>query len=260
MAERFPSLDEFDTGATEARGPALTSSDADPDADFLARERALLGDDANLFASSTDNAATVEDGDDDLLGGGYTDGGAHGSSGNMGGFEDDMGGFESSFPSLQSGNEAVAPGGTITGVSPGAPYLPTVTSNHGYTGYNDEGEEEPQVLREWRERRDQAIRQRDEASANRKAETVKAAQQAIDDFYENYNSKKEKMIGQTHREAEEFLKSREDTTAGGTSWERIAKLVDLTGKGSGGNEGKKKMREMLISLRKDENAPGASGV
>ncbi|KAK5006808.1 hypothetical protein LTR28_006059 [Elasticomyces elasticus] len=103
MAERFPSLDEFDTGATD--GPALTSNDADPDADFLARERALLGDDANLFASPTDNAATVEDGDDDLLGGGYTDGGAHGSSGNMGGFEDDMGGFESSFPSLQSGNE-----------------------------------------------------------------------------------------------------------------------------------------------------------
>ena len=41
--------------------------DDGPD-DFLSRERALLGDDADLFASSNDKLATVED-DDDLLGG-----------------------------------------------------------------------------------------------------------------------------------------------------------------------------------------------
>jgi hypothetical protein len=59
------------------------------------------------------------------------------------------------------------------------------------------------------------------------------------------------------------MKSREDTTAGGTSWERIAKLVDLSGKGTVGGaagSGKQKMRELLVSLRKDENAPGATGV
>jgi hypothetical protein len=58
------------------------------------------------------------------------------------------------------------------------------------------------------------------------------------------------------------LESREDTAAGGTSWERIAKLVDLSGKGArGGASGseKAKFRELLMSLKKDEKAPGATG-
>ena len=107
-----------------------------------------------------------------------------------------------------------------------------------------------------------AIQHRDEVSQSKKEETVKAAHQAIDDFYENYNNKKDKTVSQTRKEAEEFLKSREDTTAGGTSWDRVSKLVDLSGKGvSGGAQGsaKGKFRELLLSLRKDENAPGASG-
>lgn len=117
--------------------------------------------------------------------------------------------------------------------------------------------------RQWRERRDNAIQKRDEASENRKAETIKAAQQNIDEFYENYNVKKEKSLNTTRKEAEEFLASREDTAAGGTSWERIAKLVDLSGKsakGGASGTGKERFRELLLSLRKDEKAPGASGV
>ena len=107
------------------------------------------------------------------------------------------------------------------------------------------------------------LQHRDEVSSNRKAETVKAAQGAIDDFYDNYNNKKDKQIAQTRREADEYIKNREDTTSGGTSWERIAKLVDLSGKGQGGGAqgtGKAKFRELLVSLRKDEKAPGATGV
>ena len=59
------------------------------------------------------------------------------------------------------------------------------------------------------------------------------------------------------------MAKREDTTAGGTSWERIAKLVDLSGKGQvGGGEGstKKRMRDMLMSLKADKEAPGVGGV
>ena len=164
-----------------------------------------------------------------------------------------MNDFESSFPAVDTQNEAVAPGGEITG-----PTLPhrAAETYHG-------SEEEPVAVREWRERRDQQIQARDERSASKKAETVKAAQEAIDEFYETYNNRKDKQIGQTRKEAEEFLQKREDTTSGGTSWERIAKLVDLSGKGSaGGASGtsKARMRELLLSLRKDENAPGAQGV
>ena len=66
---------------------------------------------------------------------------------------------------------------------------------------------------------------------------------------------------QTAKEAEEFLAKREDTTSGGTSWERIAKLADLSGKGhasGGAGSSKQKMREMMLELAKDPNAPGAT--
>jgi len=156
-----------------------------------------------------------------------------------------------SFNSLANNPQNVAPGGTITG---SAQY-------QSYASYEQEAE--PPVITEWRERRDLALTERAEKSERKKDETVKAAQQNIDDFYENYNQKKEKTIAQTRREADEFLASREDTSAGGTSWERIAKLVDLSGKGAKGGAsgtGKERFRELLVSLRKDKDAPGASGI
>lgn len=58
------------------------------------------------------------------------------------------------------------------------------------------------------------------------------------------------------------MASRDDTSAGGTSWDRVAKLVDLSGKGAKGGAngtGKEKFREMLVDLKKDEKAPGAQG-
>ena len=118
------------------------------------------------------------------------------------------------------------------------------------------------MIKDWREKRDAQIAKRAEQFAAQRAETIREAQQNIDDFYENYNNKKEKMIAQTQKEAEQFLANREDTTSGGTSWERISKLVDVSGKGAKGGaagSGKERFRELLTSLRKDEKAPGAEG-
>ncbi|KAJ8068023.1 hypothetical protein OCU04_003600 [Sclerotinia nivalis] len=231
MADRFPSLEDFDSSAQTTQGDSTFEGGAD---DFLSREKALLGDDADQFTTGNDNAAFVEDGDDDLLGGG-------------GGEE--VHEFESSFPAIDTRNENVSPGGQIT--STYTNYQPRVSD-----------EEEPEVIKQWRERRDLQLQAREERSEEKKQETIKTAQQNIDDFYENYNTKKEKTIAQTRREAEEFLASREDTSSGGTSWERIAKLVDLSGKGARGGAngtGKEKFRELLLSLKKDEKAPGATG-
>jgi len=241
-------------GQTEPSGQSsLDALESDEPSDFLARERAALGEDAQQFSTSADNATTVEDGNDDLLGGGGGDEGFPHPNGTSGMNGDMMGDFESSFPAVDTQDEGVAPGGTITGST-----MPYRAANDAY----DQDEGEPEVLREWREKRDAQIQRRDEVSASKKAETVKSAQESVDEFYENYNNRKDKQIAQTQKEAEEFLKNRDDTTSGGTSWERIAKLVDLSGKGSGGGApgtGKAKMREMLLSLRKDEKAPGATG-
>ncbi|KAI0898118.1 clathrin light chain [Annulohypoxylon nitens] len=232
MADRFPSLDDFDSGAqTEIQDVGDASAD-----DFLARERALLGEDATQFTTGNESAALADPSSDDLLGGGG-----------------ETAQFESAFPEINTSNEQVAPGGTITG--------PSVSYNSGYGAFVSE-EEEPEVIKQWREKRDAANAKRAEQLAAQKAETIKDAQQNIDDFYENYNTKKEKTIAQTRKDAEQFLASRDDTTSGGTSWERISKLVDVSGKGQKGGangSGKERFRELLMSLRKDEKAPGAEG-
>ncbi|KAK4646637.1 Clathrin light chain [Podospora bellae-mahoneyi] len=239
MADRFPSLEDFDSGAQTG---VQDASEVPTTSNFLEREKAILGDDANQFATVED--AGFDEDDDDLLGGGISATGNNSAA------------FDSQFPDITSPNEGLTPPAgtaTITG--------PSVSYNSGYNAYAQE-EEEPQVIKEWREKRDAGNAKRAEQFAQQRAETVKEAQQNIDDFYENYNNKKEKTIAQSRKEAEQFLASREDTTSGGTSWERIAKIVDVSGKGAKGGasgSGKERFRELLVSLRKDEKAPGAEG-
>ncbi|KAL8726498.1 MAG: hypothetical protein Q9181_006027, partial [Wetmoreana brouardii] len=135
MADRFPSLEEFGDGQTEPKSNGATNGAADADDDFLARERALLGDDAAQFTSSNDNAATVEDGDFDLLGGDNNQDGAPAQG-------QEINQFESSFPAVDTQNEQMGPGGTITGSN--LPYHPPQSSS--YSGYR-EPEEEPEPVR-----------------------------------------------------------------------------------------------------------------
>ncbi|KAJ4013850.1 Clathrin light chain [Fusarium irregulare] len=237
MADRFPSLEDFDSGAqTDIKDPSAEPSTDD----FLAREKALLGDDAEQFTTNND-AAAFADADDDLLGGAG---------------DNEQSTFESQFPDLTQpeAGTGVSAGTGITG--------PSVSYNSGYQAASAEEEQEPEVIKEWRERRDNQIAKRAEQFAAQREETIKEAQQNIDDFYDNYNNKKEKGIAQTRKEADEFLESREDTVSGGTSWDRIAKLVDVSGKGAkegASGSGKERFRELLVSLRKDEKAPGATG-
>ncbi|KAL8969426.1 MAG: hypothetical protein Q9197_004355, partial [Variospora fuerteventurae] len=134
MADRFPSLEDFGDGQTEPKSNGTANGGLDGD-DFLSRERALLGDDAAQFSSANENAATVEDGDDDLLG----DGGGY--DGAQGGGEE-ISEFESSFPAMDSQNEQLGPGGTITGSN--LPYQPSHQPS--YSGYA-EPEEEPEPIR-----------------------------------------------------------------------------------------------------------------
>lgn len=84
-------------GQTEIRG-----GDSAGDGDFLARERAALGEDADLFSTGNDKRqTTVEDGDDDLLGGDFSGGAQQQSTNQMGDFDD----FESSFPAVDTTND-----------------------------------------------------------------------------------------------------------------------------------------------------------
>ena len=148
----------------------------------------------------------------------------------------------------------VGPGGSITNTSGYTNYQPPAS-------FNEDNDTPPVAA--WRSQRTSDLARRDEASQKKKDETIATARKDIDAFYESYNRKTDKQKAQTAKEAEEFLAKREDTTAGGTSWERIAKLADLSGKGTaGGGAGssKQRMRELLVNLKNDKDAPGASGV
>ncbi len=85
-----------DTGQTEVRG-----GDASGDQDFLARERAALGEDADMFSGGNETRqTTVEDGDDDLLGGDFSGGTQQAAVSH-----DDFDTFESSFPAVDTTND-----------------------------------------------------------------------------------------------------------------------------------------------------------
>ena len=113
MADRFPSLEDFSEGELSVlpiygmrlrvpgqTGPASNGAHggAQADDDFLARERALLGDDAAQFTTANDKSATVEADDDDLLGGGQSYNGAQAGA-------EEITDFESSFPAVDTRND-----------------------------------------------------------------------------------------------------------------------------------------------------------
>lgn len=65
--------------------------------DFLARERAALGNDADQFVTPADHAVMVEDVEDDLLGDSQPQ--------NNTTISEEFSGFESSFPAIDTQNE-----------------------------------------------------------------------------------------------------------------------------------------------------------
>lgn len=102
MADRFPSLEDFSEGTlthyTPYSGANITPGQTEvaeaptaTDDDFLARERAALGEDADQFATAQDHVGENVGGDDDLLGGDEP--------------VEELGQFESSFPSVETQNQ-----------------------------------------------------------------------------------------------------------------------------------------------------------
>lgn len=219
----FPSLDDFESGATTAQ-PRMQS----------------VGEDEDFMGSgnfSNQSAKFPEIGDSgDLLNADET--------------------FTSSFPAVE---QQASFSGMISG--PSEPYIPgTATAGNAVqaTHQQNGADEEPEVVTQWRERQAAQIERRDAESARKKEETVAKARQAIDDFYDNYNNKRDKAITGIRKEQEEFLAKRDETTSGGTSWERIVKLIDTKDtKAVRGDRDVSRMRELLLSLKKDKNAPSA---
>ena len=92
-------------GAAEIKGITPGIDGLDPKDDFLARERAALGDDADLFTGPNDNAVLQQqatNGEQDLLGGDDDFGTPNVASG-------ETQQFVSSFPALDTNNDVTLP-------------------------------------------------------------------------------------------------------------------------------------------------------
>jgi len=128
-------------------------------------------------------------------------------------------------------------------------------------------EDEPQVIKDWRERQQEEIKARDEASKLRREKTIDKAERAIEDFYENYSKKKERSIRDNKNSEAEYLNELSASLSTGTTWERICNLVDLQNSQSktiartgAGTTDLARFKEVLLRLKREgDAAPGAGG-
>ncbi|CAG8578605.1 11983_t:CDS:2 [Racocetra fulgida] len=219
---------DFDTEFPPIEDHSISSNtllDSDPTADFLAREQAVLGDDAAIF-NATNSVST---------------------SNELDAFPD----LSSSSTNSNVFSQTIS---TVPGAGSASSALPDYSAFHS---------EFPQVeVNNTQERQREIIAKRDEESEAKRRETIAIARDAIDKFYEEYNEKKARAHAINKQEEEEFLRERDDLTSG-TTWERICKQVDISNVQSKTSTKHVKdvgrFKELLLGLKKDANAPGAGG-
>ncbi|THV06195.1 hypothetical protein K435DRAFT_743974 [Dendrothele bispora CBS 962.96] len=128
-------------------------------------------------------------------------------------------------------------------------------------------EEEPEVIKEWRKKQAEEIAARDESSKARRQETISKAERAIDDFYEEYAAKKERVIRENKDQEQEFVQNLTESLSKGTTWERICELIELQNSQSktiartgAGTTELSRFKEVLLRLKREgDAAPGAAG-
>ncbi|KAI0708007.1 clathrin light chain-domain-containing protein [Earliella scabrosa] len=181
--------------------------------------------------------------------------------------DDEIEKFESEFPDIEVPQQAISPprqqplfGQTPT-FAPQPAYSSTPILNQPLE------EDEPQVIKDWREKQAAEIKARDEASKAKRQETIGKAERAIDQFYEEYAAKKERTIRENKEHEEKFLGDLTSSLSQGTTWERICDIIELQNSQSktiartGPNSTDlTRFKEVLLRLKREgDAAPGAAG-
>jgi len=181
--------------------------------------------------------------------------------------------FESSFPELDD-TPVLPPAIPLQQQqpsfgAPATPFAPRPQNSALSTPFLNQAvsDEEPEVIREWRERQQAEIAKRDEESKARRQETVAKAERALDQFYEEYTTKRKAQIAQNKDDEEAFNTDLSESLAQGTTWDRICKLIELKdsqsktlSRAGPGTTELTRFRDVLLRLRREgESAPGAAG-
>lgn len=198
----------------------------DPAAEFLAQEKAILGDLEAEISGSTTNvikaAAAISD-DAGLLGGDINELGA--GSGGSGGLESSTGSFEM----IGGDNNDINP---ISGPPP--------------------SRIEPEKIRKWREEQQQRLEEKDREEERKKEELRLQAKKELEDWLRQT----EESIAKTKsaaRSAEKQAAALENGGAmePGTEWERIAKLCDFNPKVNKSGKDVSRMRSIYLHLKQN---------
>lgn len=179
---------------------------------------------------------------------------------------DDFDKFESEFPDIDAGPQRSVPQQPIYAATFAPQPQPSMFSSTPILA-RDMSEDEPQVIKDWREKQQAEIRARDEASKIRREETIDKAERAIEEFYENYSKKKERNIRDNKNSEAEYLSELSASLSTGTTWERICSLVELQNSQSktiartgAGTTDLTRFKEVLLRLKREgDAAPGAGG-
>ncbi|KAI9311469.1 clathrin light chain [Dichotomocladium elegans] len=217
------------------------SSSNDPTADFLARERAVLGEDADLFSSGDIDTTNTSTGLDFMN-------------------SPPSAAIDFSSPSqasaLPSQNTA-APSGDYAAFETDFPKAEELENSQAFHKAMLP-DEEPEVVRQWREKQKELIKQRDDEADEKKEETIKQAREEIDRFYEEYNEKKQRAIESNREREEQREKEREDALSANV-WERVIREIDTSNAKTGFHtRDVSRMKQLMLDLRKDAKAPGTS--
>ncbi|KAF9928964.1 hypothetical protein FBU30_002020 [Linnemannia zychae] len=264
-------MDDFNFDAPSSKTTDFGSDD--PTADFLAREQAILGGDADFLAGLSGSAPTSANANNTISSdfestfpsfedhdAGLTSSGSTVPAVNV--ENDEFGAFHSDFPEIETETSSV--GQTFPA---SIPIQPTGASN-GFSSPSPSmtrapqfrAPEVPEVVKEWREKQAVIIAEKDEKSEAKRQQTISAAHEAIDRFYEDYNQKKAKSLAENRDKEAAFLAKRDDVSSG-TQWERINRHLDsspaaVTAALKAGRRDTSRMRELLRDLEKDHSAPG----
>ncbi|KAF8317273.1 clathrin light chain [Cantharellus anzutake] len=182
------------------------------------------------------------------------------------GGDDEVERFENEFPSLDN-SEFGTPTSSFQPPFFAQPQSRPSFQPPTFTPQLGADEEEPEPIRKWRERQEEEIRRRDEASAAKKRETISNAEKAIDDFYKEYNQKTERNIKQNKENEAQFLADLQTSLSVGTTWSRIADIIELQNSQSKtlaragpGTTDLTRFKEVLLRLKREGDiAPGAGG-
>ncbi|KAF9012580.1 clathrin light chain-domain-containing protein [Cyathus striatus] len=158
--------------------------------------------------------------------------------------DDEIEKFESEFPDIDIGQH-ISP--------PVTQFTPTPID-----------EEEPQVIKDWREKQREEIEAREAASRERRQDTISKAEGPLMNSTKTMHRRKRKILRE--QQEGEFIASQQAFLSTGTTWERICKIVELENSQSktlartGGTTDLTRFKEVLLRLKREgDMAPGAAG-